>query len=424
MRIHPFVSQAPSELTENVEKMSSGAIEIQAAVCREFGEPLTIETLRLDPPRGNEVRVKVLASSICHSDITYMDGGWGGTLPTVFGHEVAGVVTDIGPAVLSSGIGTGDRVLVSLLRSCGRCESCEAGNPTQCVTEFPIDSAPRLTDESGHPVRAGLRVGGFAESVVVDASQVVKVPADVADDAASLISCGVMTGFGAAINTAKVQVGDSVAILGCGGVGLNCVQGAALAGALPLVAIDVTDDKLAQARAFGATETVNAASGDMVERALAVTDGRGFDIVMTAVGSARAIEAALPLLARNGALVAVGMPPDDERVSLGATRLAHFGQRILGCKMGDARLRIDVPKLFRLYRDGRLKLDELISSRRPLAEINVSIELSRRSRNLRHVIVFPDQAGTGATATGQPRTENFPDSRLRSSTMQASRRAC
>ena len=373
--------------------MSSGAIEIQAAVCREFGRPLTIETLRLDPPRGNEVRVKVLASSICHSDIIYMDGGWGGTLPTVFGHEVAGVVMDIGPAVPSADIGRGDRVVVSLLRSCGRCECCAAGIPTQCATAFPIDSAPRLTDESGRPVRAGLRVGGFAESVVVDASQVVKVPADVADEAACLISCGVMTGFGAAINTAKVQVGDSVAVIGCGGVGLNCVQGAALAGALPLVAIDVTDDKLAQARAFGATETVNAANGGLAEQALPLTDGRGFDIVLTAVGSARAIEDGLPLLARDGTLVAVGMPPGDERVSLNATRLAHFGQRILGCKMGDARLGIDVPKLFRLYRGGRLGLDDLISSRRPLAEINTSIELSRRSQNLRHVIVFPEEAG-------------------------------
>ena len=376
--------------------MSSGAIEIQAAVCREFGGPLTIETLRLDPPQGGEIRVKVLASSICHSDIIYMDGGWGGTLPAVFGHEVAGLVTDLGPAVRSTDIRAGDRVLVSLLRSCGRCECCEAGVPTQCVTEFSIDSAPRLSDASGRPVRAGLRVGGFAESVVVDASQVVKVPAYVADDAACLISCGVMTGFGAAINTANVQVGDSVAVVGCGGVGLNCVQGASLAGALPLVAIDVTDDKLEQARAFGATETVNAANGDAAERARALTDGRGFDIVMTAVGSARAIEAALPLLARDGALVAVGMPPGEERVSLNATGLAHFGQRILGCKMGDARLRIDVPKLFRLYRGGRLKLDELISSRRPLADINASIELARRSRNLRHVIVFPDGTGAGA----------------------------
>ena len=159
------------------------------------------------------------------------------------------------------------------------------------------------------------------------------------------------------------------------------------------MAIDVTDDKLEQARAFGATETVNAANGDAEKRALALTDGRGFDVVMTAVGSARAIEEALPLLARDGALVAVGMPPGHERVALNATGLAHHGQSILGSKMGSARLRIDVPKLFRLYRTGRLKLDELISSRRPLDEINVSLELSRHSRNLRHVIVFPDRLG-------------------------------
>ena len=370
--------------------MPSDTIEIQAAVCREFGGPLSIETLRLDPPEANEVRVRVLASSICHSDIIYIDGGWGGDLPAVFGHEVAGIVTDIGSAVRPAGIGVGDRVLVSLLRSCGRCEYCEAGSPSQCVGEFPVDSAPRLTDANGRRVRAGLRVGGFAESVVVDASQVVKIPAGVADEAACLISCGVMTGFGAAINTAKVQVGDSVAVIGCGGVGLNCVQGAALAGALPLVAIDVTDDKLEQARAFGATATVNGASEDVVARALELTEGHGFDVVMTAVGSAQAIEHAIPLIARDGALVAVGMPPGHERVALNATGLSHFGRNILGCKMGSARLRIDVPKLFRLYRGGRLKLDELISSRRPLADINASIELSRRSRNLRHVIVFPD----------------------------------
>ena len=238
-------------------------------------------------------------------------------------------------------------------------------------------------------MRAGLRVGGFAESVVVDSSQAATIPAQVADEAACLLSCGVMTGFGAAINTAKVQVGDAVAVMGCGGVGLNCVQGAALAGALLLVAMDVSADKLERARAFGATDAIDATVEDAAARALALTEGRGFDAVMMAVGNARSIEQALPLLARNGALMVVGMPPDDERVSLDATGLAHFGQRILGCKMGDARLRVDVPKLFRLYRSGRLKLDELVASQRPLAEIDESIALARRSRDVRHVIVFP-----------------------------------
>ena len=372
--------------------MTSDVIETRAAVCRGFGAPLSLETLRLAPPEGSEIRVRVRASSICHSDITYMDGGWGGedTLPAVFGHELAGVVTDLGPSVPPGSIGIGDRVLVSLLRSCGHCERCEAGSPAQCTADFAIDAAPRLTDEEGRPVRAGLRVGGFAESVVVDVSQAVTIPAGIADEAACLVSCGVMTGFGAAINTANVRAGDAVAVVGCGGVGLNCVQGAALAGAMPLAAIDVSGDKLAQARAFGATDAIDATDEDVAARALALTGGRGFDVVMTAVGNARAIEQALPLLARNGALVVVGMPPYEERVSLNATDLAHFGQRILGCKMGDARLRVDAPKLFRLYRSGRLKLDELVASRRPLAEINEAIEQARRSQGLRHVIVFPD----------------------------------
>ena len=372
--------------------MAAGTIEIRAAVCRAFGAPLAIETLRLAPPQGSEIRVRVRASSICHSDITYMDGGWGGedALPAVFGHELAGVVTDLGPAVPPGGTGVGDRVLVSLLRSCGHCEHCEAGSPAQCTTQFAIDSAPRLADKHGRPVRAGLRVGGFADSVVVDASQAVTLPQHVADDVACLISCGVLTGFGAAINTAKVQVGDAVAVVGCGGVGLNCVQGAALAGALPLVAIDVTDDKLEQARAFGATDAIDATDEHATAKALALTEGHGFDTVLVVVGSARAIERTLPLLAPEGALVVVGMPPYDQRVSLNATDLAHFGQRILGCKMGGARLRVDVPRLFRLYRSGRLRLDELVASRRPLEEIEEALALARRSRDLRHVIVFPD----------------------------------
>ena len=375
---------------ETMETMTSDTIEISAAVCRAFGEPLAIERLRLAPPEGTEIRVRVRASSICHSDITYMDGGWGGALPTVFGHEMAGVVTDLGPAVPPGGVRAGDRVIVSLLRSCGHCERCEAGSPAQCTTEYAIDSVPRLTDERDRPVQAGMRVGSFAESVVVDVSQAVAIPAGVADESACLLSCGVMTGFGAAINTANVRAGDAVAVIGCGGVGLNCVQGAALAGALPLVAIDVEAEKLAQALAFGATGALDATLEDVTATALALTEGRGFDVAMTAVGSARAIEQALPLLARDGALVVVGMPPYDERVSLNATDLAHFGQRILGCKMGDARLRVDVPRLFRLYRAGRLRLDELIASRRPLAGINEAVAEARRSQGLRHVIVFPD----------------------------------
>lgn len=253
--------------------MASETIEIGAAVCRAFGAPLAIETLRLAPPEGREIRVRVRVSSICHLDVIYMDGGWSGDLPTVFGHEVAGVVTDLGSAVPPGSVDAGDRMIVSLLRSCGRCERCEAGSPAQCTTEYAIDSAPRLSDAEGRPVRAGLKVGGFAESVIVDASQAVNIPVQVADEAACLISCGVLTGFGAAVNTAKVQMGDAVAVIGCGVVGLNCVQGAALADALPLVAMDVSRDKLEQARAFGATDAIDAAQEDATTKARALTGG-------------------------------------------------------------------------------------------------------------------------------------------------------
>lgn len=365
------------------------AIEVRAAVCREFGAPLSLETLTLAPPEAGEVRVRVDACAICHSDITYMDGGWGGTLPAVFGHEVAGTVTDIGPAVRAGDIQPGDAVLATLLRSCGRCECCETGLPHQCLAEFGIDSAPRLSDPEGNPVRAGLRVGGFAESIVVDSSQLVRIPPGIPPGTACLVSCGVLTGFGAAVNTADVRTGDAIAVVGCGGVGLNCVQGAALAGAHPLVAVDVSDDKLGQAEALGATATVRGDRGDFVEAARALTDGRGFDAVLVAVGRADMISRSVGMLARGGALVSVGMPPDDDPVALDATALSDRHGRLLGCKMGGSRLRVDAPRLFRLLQAGRLELDVLVTSRGPLDEINGPIGLARKSQGLRHVIEFP-----------------------------------
>lgn len=366
----------------------TAATDVRAAVCRAFGAPLAVETLRLAPPGPGEVRVRVLACAICHSDITYMDGGWGGALPAVFGHEVAGVVTDLGPAV-RDGPRVGDTVLATLLRSCGRCECCETGMPHQCLADFEIDRSPRLADASGAPVRAGLRVGGFAEAVVVDASQVVRVPPGVAPGAACLVSCGVLTGFGAAVNTGGVRAGDAVAVVGCGGVGLNCVQGAALAGAFPLAAVDIADDKLRQAQGLGATAAVRAGDGDFVAAARDLTGGRGFDVVLVAVGQPDAIGRSAGLLARGGTLVAVGMPPDNAPVSLDATALSDRHQRFLGCKMGGSRLRADAPRLFRLLQAGRLRLDDLVSSRAPLGRINESVARARESSGLRHVIEFP-----------------------------------
>ena len=360
-------------------------LSIRAAVCREFGAPLALETLSLAPPQAGEVRVRIHACAICHSDLTYMDGGWGGSPPIVFGHEAAGVVESVGGGVRD--LRPGDSVLATLLRSCGRCPACEAGTGFQCAASFDIDDAPRLRDAKGGPVFAGLRTGAFAEHAVVDSSQVVRIP-ELDWKSASLLSCGVLTGFGAVANTAQVPALSSVAVAGCGGVGLNCVQAAALCGARPIAAIDVVDEKLQTALEFGADRAINSKTEDAKAAALELTEGRGFDYVFVAAGSGKLIGAAQEWLARRGVLVAAGMPPDGDFAALNATALAHGSRRILGSKMGSARLRTDIPKLADLYLSGRLKLDEMISGVYPLEKINEAIADSRGGRSLRNVIVF------------------------------------
>ncbi len=359
---------------------------MKAAVCREFGEPLVIEDLNLDPPGANEVHVKLAACAICHSDILYMDGGWGGTLPAVYGHEASGVVEAVGSDVLD--VGPGDHVLVTLIRSCGHCFHCAQGDQHICETEFPLDRQGKLHDGGGHDVQQGLRTGGFAEEVVVDRSQVAVVPKDVPLDSASLLSCGVITGLGAVVNTAKVPQGASVVVIGTGGVGLNSVQGAALSGAHPIIAIDLEDSKIEAAKQFGATHGVNPRNDDAVERVRELTGGRGADYVFVTVGSSRAAEQAMDLLRMAGTMVMVGMPPSGEMASFELVNFAGASQVMLGSKMGSTRLAVDVPKLVALYQEGRLKLDELISARYPLADINEAVAAVKRGEALRNVIVF------------------------------------
>ena len=362
-----------------------GGIAIQAAVCREFGAPLSVETLRLSPPRARQVRVKLSACAICHSDIIYMDGGWGGTPPVVFGHEAAGVVVEAG-AEAGESLQPGARVIATLLRSCGGCAFCEDGFPSQCEGEF--DDSPRLHDASGAPVAVGLKTAAFAEQIVADVSQVALVPDSLPFEQASLLACGVLTGWGAVANTAQVASGESVAVVGCGGVGLNCLQAAAAAGAFPIVACDISDSKLALARAFGATDAVSFAAEDAARRARTIAGGRGFDYVFMAAGSARAAEQAALLVAKTGALVLAGMPPDGDLVKLNATTIANNHQRVLGSKMGGAKLRTDMPRLLRMHDAGKLKLAELIGGRYPLRDINAAVADARKGGAARNVILF------------------------------------
>jgi S-(hydroxymethyl)glutathione dehydrogenase/alcohol dehydrogenase len=296
------------------------------------------------------------------------------------------VVEEVGAGVAR--IGPGDHVVVTLLRSCGHCYFCTSGEAQLCETKLPLDLHSPLSARDGSTIGQGLRTGAFAEQVVVDASQVAVIPHEVPLASAALLACGVITGLGAVLNTAAVRPGSHVATIGTGGVGLNCVQGAALASARVNVAIDVSDHKLAIARRFGASHTIDPRAEDTRDAVRSLTGGRGADYVFVAAGSAAAIEQGVTLLRRGGTLVVVGMPAAGVKMSLEAVDIPARGVRMLGSKMGSSRPRVDVPLLAEWYLQGRLKLDELISGRYPLDEINQAMESARSGAALRNVITF------------------------------------
>jgi Zn-dependent alcohol dehydrogenase len=359
-----------------------------AAVCRAFNEPLTVEEVRLDPPGPGQIRVRLVACAICHSDIAYMQGAWGGALPAVYGHEAAGHVEALGEGVRD--LKVGDPVLVTLISACGTCPSCAGGDPTSCDHAWDAPPSP-LRDAAGLALVQGMKTGAFAEAVVVGRGQCVRLPMDMPLDVASLLACGVITGVGAVVNTARLRPGQTAAVIGAGGVGLNAIQGAALAGASRVVAVDVVPEKLEAARLFGATEGV-LAGPEAIAGVRAATGGRGVDFVFVTVGAASAIADAAGMLAAGGAVVLVGMPPSGVTVPLDPTMLAAMNQRVLGSRMGQTVLARDIPWLIAQYRAGRLKLDELISERFPLARINEAIAASRTGSARRNVIVFGEGA--------------------------------
>jgi S-(hydroxymethyl)glutathione dehydrogenase / alcohol dehydrogenase len=357
---------------------------MKAAVCRAFKEPLSIEQVRLAEPGPGEVKVRIAACAICHSDILLIEGAWGGELPVVPGHEAAGVVEATGEGV--GQVGPGDHVVVTLVRSCGYCHFCARGERPLCETRLPLDARPPLCAADGSPIRQGLRTAAFAEQVVVHASQVAVIPREVPLESASLLACGVITGLGAVLNTAAMRPGGHVATIGTGGVGLNCVQGAALGGARTNIAIDLSDRKLAAARSLGASHAINPGQEDVRDAVRSLTDGRGADYVFVAAGSALAIEQAAKLVRRGGTLVVVGMTAEGVQVRLEALDIADKALRILGSKMGSVRMPLDVQMLAGWYLDGRLKLDELISARYPLERINEAIASAAGGEALRNVI--------------------------------------
>jgi len=359
---------------------------IQAAVCHAFGEPLRIEQLRLDGPGDGEIGVRIKACAICHSDISHAEGAWGSELPMVLGHEASGIVTDVGAGV--RGFARGDHVVVTLIRSCGHCHYCDQGRQVHCETDLTRPQGGPLHLPDGRAVRQAMQTGAFAEAVTVHASQAVVVPPEVPFASGALLACGVITGCGAVTRSAGVEAGQSVAVIGCGGVGLNALQAARLAGAHPIIAVDPQAAKRQAAQRFGATDALDPSSADLVRPIRALTGGRGADHVLVTVGAKSALDSAVPLLARGGTMTAVGMPPAGVMASYEATNLIYYGQRIQGSIMGASRIRRDIPELVKLYRSGRLMLDELVTDTYPLERINEAIAAVKGGNVLRNVIVF------------------------------------
>ena len=357
---------------------------IKAAVCHAFGAPLVIEEVELRAAGPGEVEVTLAAVAICHSDISFADGAWGGSLPAVYGHEAAGHVTGVGAGV--TGIAEGDRVVVTLIRACGQCPSCAGGEPFQCATPYDGDHGP-LTTRDGGTLHQAMATGAFAEKVVVDQSQVVRIGDGIGLEQASLLACGVITGVGAVVNAASFRAGQDAVVIGAGGVGLNAIQGARIAGARRIVAVDMSDEKLAVAREFGATDTV-LATDEAPWRAAKAALGRGADAVFVTVGAIPAFEAAPQYLAPGGRVLMIGMPHSGALASYEPVIVAAAGQGLIGSKMGNTVIRRDIPWMADLYAQGRLKLDELISGRWSLDQINAAIADTKTGSARRNVIVF------------------------------------
>jgi Zn-dependent alcohol dehydrogenase len=359
---------------------------VLAAVCHRFGDGLSVDQVELRQPSAGEVTVRVAACGICHSDISFIDGAWGGALPAIYGHEVAGVVTEVGAGV--DDVRPGDHAVVTLIRSCGRCFYCAQGEVTQCESAFAIDESGLLGLAGGGAIKQGLHVAGFAEFVTVHASQVVPIHAHVPMESACLLACAVATGIGAVRNTARIRAGSSVVVVGAGGVGLNSIQGASILGAHSIIAIDVSDERLGAARDFGSTHTINPRHGDAAAAVRRMTEGRGADYVVITSGDKVAIELGLGLSRRGGTVVVVGMPDTGVVVAVDPGELADSGRLVVGSKMGSTQPHSDIPTFVEWYMAGQLKLDELITGRFPLNQINEAVAQARRGEGLRTVIVF------------------------------------
>jgi S-(hydroxymethyl)glutathione dehydrogenase/alcohol dehydrogenase len=359
---------------------------MKAAVLYEPKTRLKVEELDLNEPGPGQVMVKMMSSGVCHSDWHVVKGEWSNVqTPIVLGHEGAGVVESVGPEVAN--VKPGDHVILSWKTSCGLCEMCQKGWPNLCERSPAVQSKPSVRG-TGMVINQMAGLGTFGSYTVVPEVAAVPIDKDVPFAQASLVGCGVTTGVGAAINTARVQPGSTVAVFGCGGVGLNCIQGAAIAGATTIIAVDLLDNKLDMGREFGATHTVNASREDPVERIRALTDGKGVHYAFEAIGLVeKPFVQSIHCTRRRGITVWVGHAPINTPVTIDARDLV-MEKTVIASMYGSARPHIDFPRLLNLYKAGKLKLDELITRRFRLEQINTAFEVLGKGEVARSVIAF------------------------------------
>ncbi len=359
------------------------ATEARGIVAREVGKPAPIERIVLEDPGPGEVLVRVLASGVCHTDLHFQLGSIG-TLPILMGHEGAGVVEAVGPGVSTPKVG--DYVVIAWRAPCGQCRFCRIGQLHLCAAS--LNAQPRQKTPSGDTIPTIMGLGTFATHTVVAALQAVPIPREVPPEQASLIGCGVMTGLGAVFYTAGVRAGSTVAVYGSGAVGISVIQGARLAHAAKIIAVDLEPRKLEWAKQFGATDTVNASQDDPVARIKELTDGNGVNYVFEAVGNPKVLAQALRSRDLAGVAVLIGVPSADATIEFPAQEYFGMGGSLRVSWYGDCLPTRDFPLLADLYLKGELKLDEMITRKIALEEVQDAFEAMERGETLRSVIAF------------------------------------
>jgi S-(hydroxymethyl)glutathione dehydrogenase / alcohol dehydrogenase len=364
-------------------------MQMNAAVFRKVHDPLTIESVEIDKPAGREVLVRTAATGVCHSDLHVVDGQgrWPLDRPIVLGHEGAGVVEAVGADVTA--LRPGDHVVACLSGFCGSCAQCLSGHPNLCVGGLVArpDAAPPRLSQRGEPLRQFIGISSYAEHMLLHENSVVKIDPDLPLDRAALVGCGVLTGVGAALRTSGLAAGQTVAVFGCGGVGLAIIQGARIGGARQIIGVDVFDSKLEMARRVGATHVVNSAQDDPVKAVRALTKGAGVDHAFEAVGNATLVRQAIESLAIRGTATIVGVLPPDATIEFPWMAIRPEC-RVQTSRMGSNRFRLDIPLYLEFYRQGRLLLDEMVTRRGRLEDINDAFRAMKAGEVARTVLTF------------------------------------